>query len=69
MVLLISVNYAKRGFCDWVMFRDEPIKYLDKNLVLGRYLGWAIYVGPAKTDKIMKGNVEVVHRSTYRGLK
>ena len=46
------------------MFRDEPIKYPDKNPVLGRYLGPTIDVGPEMTSKIMKGNCEVVHQST-----
>ena len=36
--------------------------------MLGRYLGPAIDVGPAMTDYIRKGNDEVLHRSTYRGL-
>ena len=37
--------------------------------MLGRYLGPAIDVGPEITAKIIKGNGEVVHRSTSRGLK
>ena len=37
--------------------------------MLGTYLGPAIDVGPAMTSKIMKGNGEVVHWSTYCGLK
>ena len=32
-------------------------------------MGPAIDVGPEMTAKIMKGNNEVVHRSTYRELK
>ena len=36
---------------------------------MGRYLGPAIYVGPAMTDKIMKENGEVVYCSEYRGLE
>ena len=51
------------------MFRDKPIQCPDKNPVLGRYLGPAIYVGPSMTSKIMKGDGEVVHQSTYHGLK
>ena len=57
------------GFYDWVMFQDDPIQYPDKNLVLGRYLGPSIDVGPAMTASIMRGNGEVVHISKYRGLK
>ena len=37
--------------------------------MLGRYLELAIDVGPAMTAKVMKGNCEVVHRSTHHGLK
>ena len=51
------------------MFRNEPIQYPDINPVLGRYLGPAIDVGQEITAKIMRENGEVVHRSTYRGLK
>ena len=51
------------------MFRDEPIQYPDENLVLGIYLEPAIDVGPIMTANIMKGNGEVVHWSTYCGLK
>ena len=60
---------CERGFYDGVMFRDEPIQYPDENTVLIRYLGPEIDVGPAMTDNIMKVNGEVVHCSTYRGLK
>ena len=45
---------CEHGFYDWVMFRDKTIKYPDKNLVLGRYLGSEIDVGTALTDGIMK---------------
>ena len=55
---MISFNYAKHGFYDWVMFRDEPIKHPDNNPVLGRYLGPVIDIGPAMTTNIMKGNVK-----------
>ena len=56
-------------FYDWVMFRDNPIQYPDKNPVLGRYLVLAIDIGPEMMAKIMKANIEVVHHSTYRGPK
>ena len=59
----------KHGFYYWVMFRYNLIQYPDKNPVLDRYLGPAIDVGPEMTDNIMKGNGDVVHPSTYRGLK
>ena len=62
-------QFYEHGFYDWVMFRDYLIQYFDKNTALGRYLGPAIDFGPATMAKIMKANGEVVHRSTYRGLK
>ena len=37
-------------------------------MVLGRYLGPSIDVGPAMSAKILKANGAVVHRSTYRPL-
>ena len=62
-------QFCKHGFYGWVMFRDDPIQYPDENPVLGIYLGPEIYVSPEMTSKIMKGNGEVLHRSTYCGLK
>ena len=59
----------EHGFCDWFMFRDEPIQYPDENPVLGRYLGPAINVCPEMMAKIMKASGEVFHRLTYHGLK
>ena len=37
-------------------------------LVLGRYFGRSIYVGPALTAKILRKNGKQVHSSTYRAL-
>ena len=62
-------QFYDHGFYYWVMFRYNLIQYPDKNPVLDRYLGPAIDVGPEMTDNIMKGNGDVVHPSTYRGLK
>ena len=39
-------HLCENGFYYWVMFRDDPIQYSDKNPVLGRCLGPAIDVGP-----------------------
>ena len=63
------IQFCEHGFFDSVMFRDERIQYPDKNPVLGIYLGPVIDVGTEMTVKIMKGNGEVVHLSTYRGMK
>ena len=57
------------GFYDWFMFRENPIQYPDKKLMLGRYLGPGIDVNPAMIAKIMKANGKVVHHLTYHGLK
>ena len=32
-------QFCEHGFYEWVMFRDDPVQYPDKNPVLGRYLG------------------------------
>ena len=37
-------------------------------LVLGRYFGPSIDVGPALTAKILRNNGQQVHRSTYGSL-
>ena len=51
------------------MFREEPIKYPDKNPVVGRYFGPEIDFGTEMTARIVKINGEVVHWSIYRWLK
>ena len=53
------IKLFKPGFYYWVIFRDYPIQYPDKNPVLGRYLGPAIDVVPKMTAKIMKVNGEM----------
>jgi hypothetical protein len=58
-------QFCEFAFCDWIMFRDQPVAFPDNNRVLGCYLGPAIDVGPALTTKILKANGEVVYRSTY----
>ena len=55
-------------FYEWVMFRDEPVRYPDDNPFLGSFLGIAIDVVPAMTAKILKSNEEVLHWSTYHKL-
>ena len=57
-------------FCElkwygWIMFRYLVILFPENKMVLGRYLGPSIYVGPYMTAKIMKSNVEVVYWSKY----
>ena len=59
---------CQHSWYDWIMFRDTTISFPDDKLQLGRYLGPSIDIGPAMTAKILKGNGQVVHRTTYRGL-
>ena len=61
-------KYCEHGFYDFIMFRDDKVKYPDDNPVLGRWLGPAIDVGSSMVAYIMKENGEVVCRSTYRAL-
>ena len=56
------------GWYDWVKFRDTSEAFPNDKVVLGRYLGPSIDVGPALTAKILKMNGTIVYRSTYRGL-
>ena len=55
-------QFCEHRFYDWVIFRYEPIQYLDEKIVLGRYLGPEIYVGPEMMANIMKEKSEFVHR-------
>ena len=59
---------AQHGWYEWVMFRDTSVSFPDSKMVLGRYLGPSIDVGPAMTAKILKANGKVMHRGTYRAL-
>eukprot|EP00804_Cyclotella_cryptica_P003089 CCRYP_006074-RA/>CCRYP_006074-RA protein AED:0.29 eAED:0.04 QI:0/0/0/0.75/0.33/0.5/4/0/1079 len=61
-------QFCEFEWYEWVKFRDSAVQFPEDSLVLGRYLGPSIDVGPALTAKILKQNGEVVHRSTYRGL-
>ena len=60
--------WVQHEWYEWVKFRDTAIDFPDDKVILGRYLGPSIDVGPAMTAKILKANGEVVHRSTYRSL-
>jgi hypothetical protein len=60
--------FCEFGFWDWVKFRDKGVPYPDDALVLGKYLGPSIDVGPAMTQCIMKANGEIEDRSTACSL-
>ena len=59
---------SELGWYDWVKFRDTSESFPNDKVVLGRYLGPSMDVGPALTAKILKMNGTVVYRSTYRRL-
>ena len=61
-------TFCQHDWYEWIKFRDTTIDFPEDKVVLGRYLGPSIDVGPAMTAKILKANGEVVHRSTYRSL-
>ena len=57
------------GWYQWVYFRDTSVTFPGDKLVLERYCGTSIDVGPALTAKILRKNRQQVHRSTYRTFK
>ena len=57
-------NICEYSCYEWVMFRYQPIIYPHFPVILGQYLGTAIYIGSAMTYKIMKANGEYVCRIT-----
>jgi hypothetical protein len=61
-------EFAEHAFYDWVKFRDTVVAYPDNKLVLGRYLGPSVDIGPAMTAKILKETGHVANRSTFRAL-
>ena len=61
-------TFCEFGWYQWVYFRDTSVTFPGDKLVLGRYCGPSIDVGPALTAKIMRNNGQQVHRSTYRAL-
>ena len=60
--------FCEFSFWDWVKFRDHGVAFPDDTLVLGKYLGPSIDVGPAMTSRVMKANGEFTDRSTVRNL-
>ena len=61
-------TFYKFGWYQWVYFRDTSVPFPGKKLVLGRYCGPSIDVGPALTSNILRKNRQQVHRYTYREL-
>ena len=56
------------GWYQWVYFRDTYATFPGDNLVLGKYCGPSLNVGPALTANILKNNGEKLYSSTYRAL-
>ena len=61
-------QFCEFEWYEWVKFLDSAVQFPEESLVLGRYLGPSIVVGPALTAKKFLKNGEIVHRSTYCGL-
>jgi hypothetical protein len=61
-------TFTQHHWYEWIMFRDTSVSFPGDKLVLGRYLGPSIDVGPAMTAKILKANGVIVHRSSYWSL-
>ena len=49
---------------EWVIFQDKTALYLNNHVRLDRYLGPSIHVSLTMSAKIIKENVQVLHRST-----
>ena len=60
--------FCEFGFYDWVYFRDTSQPFPEDKEVLGRYLGPAQDVSPARAAVIIKENGQRVIRSTFRRL-
>ena len=50
---------------NWVYLWVNTFNFTGYSMVLGIYFFPSIDVGPALVDKMLKYNVQVVHRSTY----
>ena len=61
-------QFCQHAWYEWIKFRDTALSFPEPKMVLGRYLGPSIDIGPAMTAKILKANGQVVYRSTYRAL-
>jgi hypothetical protein len=59
---------AEFGWYDWCYFYDTSKTFPDEKMYLGRYLGEAPDIGSAMAARILKGNGEVVVRTTLRPL-
>ena len=56
--------FCEFGFWDWVKFREKCVAFPGDPMVLSKYLGPSINVGPAMTQRVMKANGEYEDRFT-----
>ena len=56
--------FCEFGFWDWVMFREDDVTFPDEQMILGKYLGPSIDVGPAMMQHVMKANGNYENQST-----
>ena len=61
-------SFCELGFWVWVKFHDHGVAFPGDALVLGKYLGLSIDVGPDMTQHIMKANGEIEDCSTGHSL-
>ncbi len=61
-------EFCELGWDEWVKFCSITVSFPEDPLVLGKYLGPSIDVGPEMTAKILTPTGEVVHCSTYKPL-
>jgi len=60
--------FCEFGSWDWVKVQYKSVTFHDDALVLGKYLGPSIDVGPAMMQSVMKANGKVEDHSTVRFL-
>ncbi len=61
-------QFCELGWYEWVKFRSTTVSFPEDLLVLGKFLGLSIDIGPVMTTKILTPTGKVVHRSTYQSL-
>ena len=64
----VITTFCEFGWYQLVYFREKSVTFPRDKLVLGRYCGTSIDVGPALTAKILRKNGQQFHRYTYRAL-
>ena len=57
-------QFCELEWHEWIICRDLVVSFPEDKMVLGRYFGPSIDIGPSITVKILNSNGEVVHLST-----